>query len=325
MLTLSALLSLCACSGKETEALQVDPILPGQESVEPVRSTFSIRFLDVGQGDSALVECDGHYMLIDGGEVSAGEKVYSVLAQQGVRKLDILAVSHLHTDHYGGLISGLNDRPEIGMTISNATQTDTATFERFQQVLQSLGTQITVPAAGDRYALGSATVEVIDSCAEEGNDSLVLMVTYGKTRFLFTGDIERSGQLRVVEYFENARIDPSDWVSLIKMPHHGAYNDNSGLSENALYRLFWEYDPSYFVISVGADNQYGHPHRETVKLIEDMVVRAKELDWDGHVYRTDERGDVVVRSDGETLSFGAAQEYNENEGRVPIKDISEPR
>ena len=76
-------------------------------SKENKDSTFSIRFLDVGQGDSALVECDGHYMLIDGGETTAGDKVYNVLEEKGIQKLDILAVSHLHTDHYGGLIKAL--------------------------------------------------------------------------------------------------------------------------------------------------------------------------------------------------------------------------
>lgn len=272
-------------------------------------STFSIRFLDVGQGDSALVECDGHYMLIDGGDTAAGDKVYSVLEEKGIQKLDILAVSHLHTDHYGGLIKALTYASKIGVTISNATNTDNEAFRKFEHELGINGTKITVPAPGDKYELGSATVEVIDSRAEEANDSLVLLITYGKTRFLFTGDIQRNGQLRVIESFENQQKKRDDWVSLIKMPHHGAYNDDSGLAENALYRLLWEYDPSYFVISVGANNQYKHPHQETIDMIKDMVVKAKKLDWNDHVYRTDEKGDIVVRSNGKELSFETSKEH----------------
>lgn len=282
----ATLLCLCSCSAKENK-----------------NSTFSIQFIDVGQGDSALVECDGHYMLIDGGETTAGEKVYSVLEEKRIQKLDILAVSHLHTDHYGGLIKALTYASKIGVTISNSTYSDTETFRKFEHELGINGTKITVPAPGDKYELGSATIEVIDSHAEEGNDSLVLLITYGKTRFLFTGDIERSGQLRVIEYFEKNQEKQDDWVSLIKMPHHGAYNDDFGLAENALYRLFWEYDPSYFIISVGANNQYKHPHQETMDMIEDMVVEAKELDWNNHVYRTDEHGDIVVKSNGKELSI----------------------
>lgn len=272
-------------------------------------STFSIRFLDVGQGDSALVECDGHYMLIDGGDTAAGDKVYSVLEEKGIQKLDILAVSHLHTDHYGGLIKALTYASKIGVTISNATNTDNEAFRKFEHELGINGTKITVPAPGDKYELGSATVEVIDSRAEEANDSLVLLITYGKTRFLFTGDIQRNGQLRVIESFENQQKKRDDWVSLIKMPHHGVYNDDSGLAENALYRLLWEYDPSYFVISVGANNQYKHPHQETIDMIKDMVVKAKKLDWNDHVYRTDEKGDIVVRSNGKELSFETSKEH----------------
>ena len=266
-------------------------------------STFSIRFIDVGQGDAALVECDGRYMLIDGGETTAGDKVYDVLEERGIQKLDILAVSHLHTDHYGGLIRALTYASNIGVTISNATYSDTETFRKFEHELNINGSKITVPAPGQKYRLGSATVEVVDSHAVEANDSLVLLITYGKTRFLFTGDIERNGQLRVIEYFEGRRKDKDEWVSLIKLPHHGAYNDDSGLAENALYRLFWEYDPSYFVISVGANNQYMHPHQETLKMIENMVVKAKKLDWNHHVYRTDEQGDILVHSNGKELSF----------------------
>lgn len=272
-------------------------------SKENKNSTFSVQFIDVGQGDSTLVECDGHYMLIDGGETTAGDKVYNVLAEKGIQKLDILAVSHLHTDHYGGLIKALTYASKIGVTISNSTYADNETFRKFEHELGINGTKITVPASGDKYELGSATVEVVDSRAEEANDSLVLLITYGKTRFLFTGDIQRNGQLRVIESFETKQKKQDDWVSLIKMPHHGAYNDDFGLAENALYRLLWEYDPSYFVISVGANNQYKHPHQETMDMIEDMVVKAKELDWNNHVYRTDEQGDIVVRSNGKELSF----------------------
>ena len=83
-------------------------------------STFSIQFIDVGQGDSALVECDGHYMLIDGGNKSAGDKVYNVLQEKDISQLDYLVISHLHEDHYGGLIKALTYTNHIKNTICNA-------------------------------------------------------------------------------------------------------------------------------------------------------------------------------------------------------------
>lgn len=269
ILVLVSLLSLCACSGKGTD------------------STFSIRFIDVGQGDAALVECDGHYMLIDGGETTAGTTVYNVLEENGIQKLDILVVSHLHTDHYGGLTKALTYASSIGVTLSNAEYKDSKAFRDFEHQLQINGSKITVPAPGDSYELGSATVEVIDAAAEEGNDSLVLLITYGNTRFLFTGDIEDAAQTRISDKYQSESDEPFK-IDLIKMPHHGSYT-------GTLYRFLRTFMPDYAIISCGEGNMYGHPHRETLDLLDSKT-------WSPKVYRTDRDGDIVVRSNGKELS-----------------------
>ena len=161
-------------------------------------STFSIHFIDVGQGDSALVECDGRYMLIDGGTTTAGDKVYNILVEKGIQELDILVASHLHTDHIGGLTKALKYTSKIGVTLSNAEYANTDVFREFERQLTINGSSIKVPAKGDTYELGSATVKILEVSAEKENDSLVLLITYENTRFLFSGDIERNGQLRVI-------------------------------------------------------------------------------------------------------------------------------
>lgn len=288
ILLLGILFSLCSCTGSSN-------------------STFSIQFIDVGQGDAALVECDGHYMLIDGGDVAAGDRVYDVLKERDVKELDILVASHLHQDHIGGLPKALGYVREIDLTWSNSTYSDKDFFADFNYALQSKDSSITVPSVDETCTLGSAEVKVIDVSDKESNDSLVLLITYGDTRFLFTGDIERSGQLRVIKKMEEKKNKSFDGLSLIKMPHHGAYNDKYGLAENALYRLLSEYNPHYFVISVGKGNQYNHPHKETLKLMEDYVIRAKELNWSSHVFRTDEDGDIIVKSNGKELSIESSK------------------
>lgn len=270
ILLLTMLLCLCSCSKTNDD------------------STFSIQFIDVGQGDSALVECDGHYMLIDGGDTNAGQKVYDVLEEKGIQKLDILAVSHLHADHYGGLTKALTYASSIGVTISNSTYSDKETFRKFEHELGINGSNITIPAPGDKYELGSATVEVVDVSAEEDNDSLVLLITYGDTRFLFTGDIEDNAQTRISEKYQNGKDEPYK-IDLIKMPHHGSYT-------GTLYRFVRTFMPDYAVISVGAGNTYGHPHRETMDLLDSKT-------WKPKVYRTDIDGDVVVKSNGKELSI----------------------
>lgn len=250
-------------------------------------STFSILFLDVGQGDAALVECDGHYMLIDGGDSAAGEIVYGALKERDIRKLDILAISHLHADHIGGLPRALAYATSVGRTICNANYSDKQVFRNLEHELAINDSKITVPATGESLMLGSATIEVIDASAEEENDSLVLLITYGDTRFLFTGDIESTAQTRISDLYENESDSPFE-VDLIKMPHHGSYT-------GTLYRFLRTFMPDYAVISVGADNPYGHPSRNTMELLENPNLGAT-------VYRTDQVGDILVRSNGKKLS-----------------------
>ena len=254
-------------------------------------SSFSIQFIDVGQGDSALVECDGHYMLIDGGDVNAGDKVYDILEEKGIQELDILAVSHLHADHIGGLIKALTYASTIDLTISNATYSDKETFRKFEHELSINGSKITVPDVDTKYELGSATVEVIDVCSDTANDSLVLLITYGDTQFLFTGDIEDASQTRISDKYEN-ELDKAYDIDLIKMPHHGSYT-------GTLYRFLRTFMPEYAVISVGAGNSYGHPDYRTLDELDQLEIDGIKA----KVYRTDERGDIIVTSNGKELSI----------------------
>ena len=255
-------------------------------------SSFSIQFIDVGQGDSALVECDGHYMLIDGGETTAGTKVYNVLEEKGIQKLDYLIISHLHTDHYGGLIKALSYASSIGKTLSNSTSSGNSRFKELEHQLYINGSTITVPHVGDKYKLGSAEIEVVDVSSVEPNDSLVILITYGNTRFLFTGDIEDSAMTRISDKYQN-EADASFPITLMKLPHHGSYT-------GALYRFLRTFMPDYVVISVGAGNPYGHPHRETMDMLNSKT-------WTPKVYRTDQKGDIIVKSDGNTLTVDTSR------------------
>ena len=250
-------------------------------------STFSINFIDVGQGDSALVECDGRYMLIDGGDKVAGDRVYFTLVENNIQHLDILAISHFHDDHIGGLTKALCYASKIDKTIANANyREDSKTFKEVEHQLGINGSQITVPNIGDKFKLGSADIEVVDVAAESANDSLVLLITYGETRFLFTGDIEYNAQTRISDKYQNENDDPYV-VDLIKMPHHGSYT-------GSLYRFIRTFNPDYAIISVGEGNLYRHPHEKTLDLLEDADLK---------VYRTDINGDILVRSNGKELSI----------------------
>ena len=124
---LFSVICLCSCSGNSDV---IPDIKPSTKS-----STFSIQFIDVEQGDSALVECDGHYMLIDAGDKLHGSNVYSVLQEKQIQHLDILAISHLHDDHIGGLIKALTYASQIDLTLSNSDYRDTQTFRDVEHQL----------------------------------------------------------------------------------------------------------------------------------------------------------------------------------------------
>lgn len=246
---------------------------------------FSIVFIDVGQGDSALVSCDGHYMLIDGGpaEKGAGKNVRNILEDHDVKKLDYLIISHPHDDHIGGLPDALTYISKIEKIFSNVDSSKSDKLKDFCSQLDCRGSKsVEVPNVGDIYSLGSAKFEIISHGNSQDNDnkSLVLLVTYGDTTFLFTGDMEHSTETDISNKYSDEFP-----ITLLKVAHHGS---DSG-TETRFVRTT---QPKYAVISVGENNQYGHPHDKVLDVLEQAGVK---------VYRTDRDGDIAVISDGNEI------------------------
>ena len=249
----------------------------------PEDSTFEVHYLDVGQGDCSLVLCDGHAMLIDGGESSESSKVYAYLKQHGISHLDYMVASHAHSDHIGGLSGALN-YATVDTAFCPVTDYDSKTFDSMVKYLDKQGIGITVPSADDEFMLGSAHVQVLgpQQIYDDPNDtSIVMKVTYGETSFLFTGDAERTAEADILD----AGYDLSSTV--LKVGHHGSDTSTS-------YPFLREIMPEYAVIQVGKDNSYGHPTEDTLSRLRDAEVK---------VYRNDLQGDIVCSSDGKTVSF----------------------
>ena len=249
----------------------------------PEDSTFEVHYLDVGQGDCSLVLCDGHAMLIDGGESSESSKVYAYLKQHGISHLDYMVATHAHSDHIGGLSGALN-YATVDTAFCPVTDYDSKTFDSMVKYLDKQEIGITVPSAGDEFMLGSAHVQVLgpQKIYDDPNDtSIVMKVTYGETSFLFTGDAERTAEADILD----AGYDLSSTV--LKVGHHGSDTSTS-------YPFLREIMPEYAVIQVGKDNSYGHPTEDTLSRLRDAEVK---------VYRNDLQGDIVCSSDGKTVSF----------------------
>lgn len=279
---------------------ELKPLLfpePAADFVEVPETTgeMTVHYIDVGQADCTLLECGGQTMLIDGGNVEDGSLVVSYLESRGIGHPDYVVCTHPHEDHVGGLSGPLNTCT-VGQVFAPVAEYDAAPFEYFLKYTHAQGLEVTVPEADSSFLLGDARVIVLGprKAYEEPNDtSIVLRVDHGENSFLFTGDMEATAE----EDLLSAQCDLN--VDVLKVGHHGSETSSS-------YVFLREVMPRYGVISCGTGNSYGHPHEAVMSRLYDAGVT---------VYRTDEQGTVVARSDGKTISFMTEKDVPPTEGR----------
>ena len=249
--------------------------------------TLTVTWLDVGQGDAAVIQCSGQSMLIDGGKPEKSSYIYAWLQQHGLSYLDVIVATHVDADHIGGLAGALN-YASVGTAYCPETTGTTETFQSFVKYLAQRGKQITVPTASESFALGGAQVQILGPLhrAEDSNDnSIVLKVSFGATSFLFTGDAERAEEQDLL----NAGVNLQSTV--LKVGHHGSDTSTS-------YPFLRAVAPQYAVISVGAGNSYGHPTEAVLSRLRDAGVTT---------FRTDMQGEITAVSDGQTINFSTAK------------------
>ena len=256
------------------------------------QSGLTVHFLDVQHADSIFLSCDGEYALVDAAFPETGDRIVGYLREQGVTELDLVVGTHPHGDHIGGLPKVLDAFPTDTVWTSQLPYTNDY-VSNFTGAVKRNGADFVQPRPGERFQLGSATIDVIgplNLTYEDANDlSLVLMVTYGDTRFLLTGDMEEVAEKELVEAGVNLKAD------VLKVGHHGSSSSTS-------YRFLRAVAPTYGVISLAALNEYGHPHRDPL---------SRLMDADVTIYRTDKMYDIVAFSDGETITFTTGNTYAE--------------
>lgn len=249
-------------------------------------SGLEVHFIDVGQGDATLIKADGHAMLIDAGENDKGTAVQLYLQKQGVEQLDYLVLTHTDSDHIGGA-DVIVTKFDIGQIFMSDFKKDNKTYRELMDSMKYRHMTFSTPEVGAEYELGSATFTVIapnDTYEDANNSSMALILDYGDSSFLFSGDCEEEAEQDMLANGLNLDVD------VYQVGHHGS---KSSSTEEFLDAM----SPEYAVISCEEGNSYGHPHAKTLNNLRARGIR---------VFRTDEQGSIVACSDGKKIKWNCS-------------------
>ncbi len=283
-----------SCFGCDEIYRQNAPLYTNTEAED---SPFKVHFIDVGQGECILVEAFEHYALFDAGENSEVHKAVSYLSAQGVKNLDYVFCTHPHSDHCGG-IPRIMRTYECGALLFPEVEADTNLWYSVLDTADERGVPCITAKSGDVYSLGTATITVLspsgNSIYSNLNDySLVCMVEYENTSVLLTGDAGKTVESELLSKGLDLGAD------VLCVGHHGSSSSTSVEFLKAV-------KPSLAVISCGKDNEYGHPHRETVDALNKRKIPFKTTAADGT---------TIISSDGEKLyqsSMGESQSLTQS-------------
>jgi len=271
--------SIIGCVDVESGYVSLsDPV----NTVNDHEGNLTVHFIDVGQGDSILIETpNGNTMLIDGGSRSEGDTVTEYLNQLDISTINVMVATHPHEDHIGGLndvLSNFNVLQVYDPGVAHTSQT----YENFLLKIDANNIDYSIGRAGQSIDLDpNIDFEIISPSIideDELNDnSIVIKMTYHDVSFLFTGDAESPPENTMVQ---NYNVD----ATILKVGHHGSSSSTSQTFLN-------EVSPDIAIIQVGADNSYGHPTQNTLNKLKSVGA---------YVYRTDIDGTVIVSTDGFT-------------------------
>lgn len=242
-----------------------------------------ITTLDVDQGLAVLIESDGKYMLFDGGDRRTSSYVVSYLQKHGVNKLEYMVASHYDSDHIAGLV-GVLETTTVDCVINPSYKATTKIYQSYVDGVNKSGAEAIYPSVGDTFTLGHATFAVLAPAKDYGDaneNSIAIKITCGEFNCIITGDAEKQSEADMLTCGISLAAD------VYIVGHHGSSSSSSKEFVEAIA-------PRYAIISCGKDNDYGHPHQETMDTLNALSV---------YVYRTDRNGEIYCESDGVNCAF----------------------
>ena len=248
---------------------------------------LEIRFLDVGQADSALIQNKDGTVMIDTGYRDSGAYLGNVLRECG-NKISCLILTHPHGDHIGGTLYVL-EHCEVDMVILPPIPGEDTRYDAILAEIAEQAIPTRTLSSGEGFSLGRARFTFLAPMreyTEENDNSYVIRLDYGETSALFTGDAEAESEREQVKLYGSAEGGYLD-ADILKVGHHGSASSTTDTYLAAV-------TPTYAVISCGMGNDYGHPHKE----VTNRLTKAGIL-----ILRTDLAGSVLFRTDGETIEL----------------------
>ena len=246
--------------------------------------TVKIEVLDIGQGDASLIYTKDEVIMIDTGDIDERDRLEKLLKERNISTIDKLIITHPHADHIGGAYVVFKN-VNVKEVYDNGDATTSKTYQTYLKNIKQKNIAYHQLKAGDTVDFGdgvsfkvfSPTEKMIKNDDDLNNNSIVGQLRYKDFTMLFTGDSERDAEQNMVKSYGNEL--QSD---VLKSPHHGSRTSSS---DDYLKTV----KAKDVIISLAADNEYGHPHKQTLD-------RYKKYNM--NVYRTDQDGTITITTDG---------------------------
>lgn len=247
---------------------------------------LTVHYINVGQADATLFEYadedESYTLLFDTGDWRRND-VVNYLDSEDISSIDLVVISHPHSDHIGQLTEIMR-RYDVGEVWMSGNEATSNTFQEAIQAVLNSDADYVEPRMGDEYSIGPMDITVLYPDHISGNlneESVSLLMSYGDIDFMFTGDAEKGAESAMVRSGMTLEAD------ILQLGHHGSRTSSTPDFIKAV-------NPEVAIYSAGVDSQYDHPSAEIVKRIQDAGI---------DLYGTDVHGTVILTTDGSTYNI----------------------